>query len=328
MPEDLEKPAKDGELQHAAVHCYLSTILAIADCMAELCPDVGIAFKNRWRRLPQRIAFDLSLKALEVSRRTFEIDIRTFGEFAGKYYNKGVPLIETIASSGMQVADAVLERTARHIVLLETLAESIETAADLDAPREIRETLEHQSSGIRTCARQAEEELLPLVSRFRGLVKECEQIVGMTKSAMVVDRETGFLNAAGFRLEHELRTREATPSCLLVIDCTARLQAGEACSDTHFSQIAEAISMRITEQFRPNDSIGRLGPNRFAIIFDGEIEHARGRLDQIKRSVSGKYSSPSGKIILEAELRLFESGDAQAIQETPGNAEQPVASAV
>jgi GGDEF domain-containing protein len=328
MPEDPEKPADGGELQHAAVHCYLSTILAIADCMAELCPDVGIAFKNRWRRLPQRIAFDLSLKALEVSRQTFEIDIRTFGEVAGKYYNQGVPLIETIASSGMQVADAVLERTARHIVLLETLAESIETAADLDAAPEVRETLEHQSSGIRTCARQAQEELLPLVSRFRSLVKECEQIASITKSVIAVDRETGFLNANGFRLEHGLRMREGRPSCLLFVDCTARLHTGEACSDTHFSQIAEAISMRITQQFRPNDSIGRLAPNRFAIIFDGEIEQARGRLDQIKRSISGKYSSPSGKIILEAELGLFESKDAQAIQETIGSSEQPVASVV
>jgi len=328
MPEDLKKPPEDGELLHAAVHCYLSTILAIADCMVELCPDVGVAFKNRWRRLPQRIAFDLSAKALEVSRRTFEMDIHTFGELVGQYYTKGVPLMEMIASNGMQVADTVLERTARHIVLLETLAESIETAADLDAPQEIRGTLEHQSSGIRNCARQAEEELLPLVTRFRSLVKECEQIVSLAKGAIVVDPESGFLNANGFRQEHELRTREATPSCLLLIDCSARLQAGPSCSDTHFSEIAEALSKRIAEPFRPNDSIGRLAPNRFAIVFDGEIEQARGRLDQIKRSISGKYSSPSGRIILEAEVRLFESRDPQAIQETHGRAVQSLASVV
>jgi len=296
--------------------------------MAELCPDVGIAFKNRWRRLPQRIAFDLSLDALEISRKTFERDIQTFGEFAGRYYNQGVPLIETIATNGMQVADAVLERTARHIVLLETLAESIDTAADLDAPREIRETLEHQSSGIRNCARQAEEELLPLVSRFRSLVKECEQIASLAKKANVVDQETGFLNTNGFKQEYELRRREATPSCLLLIECSARLLAGGECSDTQFSEIAEAISMRITQQFRPNDSIGRLAPNRFAIIFDGEIEQARGRLDQMKRTISGKYSSRSGKIILQAEIQLFESQDVQAIQETAGSAEPTLASVI
>jgi GGDEF domain-containing protein len=236
--------------------------------------------------------------------------------------------MDMIASNGMQVADAVLERTARHIVLLETLAESIETAADLDGPQEIRGILEHQSSGIRNCARQAEEELLPLVSRFRDLVKECEQIVGVAKAAIVVDRETGFLNANGFRQEHELRNLEATPSCLLFIDCSARLPAGPACPDTVFSEIAEALAKRIAEPFRPNDSIGRLAPNRFAIVFDGEIEQARGRLDQIKRSISGKYTSRSGKIILEAEVRLFESRDAQAFQETPGSAVQSLASVV
>src|ERR1700736_6841124 len=116
MPEDLkEKLPQGGEIQHAAVHCYLSNILAIADCMVALCPEVVIAFSNRWRRLPQRIAFDLSAKALEVSRRTFEMDIHTFGELVGQYYSKGVPLMEMIASNGMQVADTILERTARHI---------------------------------------------------------------------------------------------------------------------------------------------------------------------------------------------------------------------
>jgi GGDEF domain-containing protein len=325
MPdEELQKSPDAGELQQAAVHCYLSTILAIADCMAELCPGAGVAFKNRWRRLPQRIAFDLSPQALEVSRRTFEMDIRTFSEFAGQYYNQGVPLIDSIATDGMQLADTVLERTARHIVLLETLAESIETAADLDSTRETREMLEHQSAGIRTCASQAQTELLPLVSRFRELVKECEKIVSISKSSNVVDRETGFLNSSGFKQEHELRMREATPSCLLIIDCSARLQGGPECTDAQFSQIIEAISARVSQQFRPNDSIARLARNRFAIIFDGEMEQAQGRLEQMQRSISGKYASPAGKMIVTAELRLFESRDEQAIQEALSSVEQRV----
>ncbi len=311
-----EKTADFGtELQHVAVRSFLSTVVAISECLAEICPEVGVAFRNRWRRLPQRLAFDLSAKELEFSRQAFEKDIHTFGRFTQQYLNDGLPLLAGIASTGSNVLETVLETAASYTVLLETLADSMEATADLDCPPQMRTAMEHQAAGLRTCARQAQSELIPLMTRVRDLVRDCEAVLEKTKGSVVVDSETGFLNAGGF-LEHlEADLDEGLRKCCLVfIDCPAFTQAGEPCSDADFSLIAASLAARISEQFRPTDSIGR-HERKFAVIFAGKIGQAVGRQDQIKRSISGNFAAGPVKIVIKAEMRIEETQASQLARE-------------
>ena len=328
MSEETHQSKEASDLQQAAVHCYLSTVLTMADSMAEVCPQVGVAYKNRWRRLPQRIAFDLSTKALEASRQGFETDIRMFNEFASSYFRDGIPLLTEIAASGSGLADSVLERAGSHVVLMETLAESIDTAADLDAPPEVRETLEHHAAGLRRCARQAEADLLPLVSRLRELIGECERIVERSKQSIVVDPLTGFMNVYGWKREFESRMQDEASRCVLVIHCAAMLKSGVEATDAQFESIAELLSARVAEQFRPNDAIGRFG-RTFPVIFEGESEQALGRLPQIARSISGVYPTPVGlQLHIKAEIKLLTPSateTAESIVDICRQVETPVA---
>ncbi len=308
-------PDFGSELQHVAVRSFLSTVVAISECLAEICPEVGLAFRNRWRRLPQRLAFDLSAKELEISRQAFEKDIQIFGRFTQQYLNDGLPLIASVAATGSSVLETVLERTASYTVLLETLADSMESSADLECPAELRQSLEHQAAGLRTCARQAETELLPLVTRVRDLVRDCEKILAKTQEAVVVDTETGFLNAAGY-LEHlgaELGEGQRR-CCVLLIECNVLTATGEPCSDVEFATIASPLSARIAEQFRPTDSIGRHG-RKFAVLFAGKLAQAQGRLDQIKRSISGSYASSLRKVAVKAEIQVSECESVGLVEE-------------
>src|SRR5260370_21064867 len=122
-------PVDSLELSQSAVHCYLSAVLCAADCIAAMCPTIGVPYQQRWRRLPQRMGFDLSPAGLEASERMFESEMHRFVELAGPYFNQGLPLIQAIGSSGGGAADAVLEETASVAVLLKTLPDSPETAA-------------------------------------------------------------------------------------------------------------------------------------------------------------------------------------------------------
>ncbi len=302
-------PDFGSELQHVAVRSFLSTVVAISECLAEICPEVGLAFRNRWRRLPQRLAFDLSAKELEVSRQAFEKDIQTFGRFTQQYLNDGLPLIASVAATGSTVLETVLDRTASYTVLLETLADSIESAGDLENPADMRKSLEHQAAGLRACARQAESELIPLITRVRDLVRDCERVLAQTKAAVVVDAETGFLNAFGF-LEHlEAEFGDGLHKvCVLLIDCPATAN-GEICNEDDFKQIVPRLAARIAEQFRPTDSIGRLG-HKFAILFAGRIAQAQGREEQITRSLSGNYAAGARKVVVKAEIQILECADA------------------
>ena len=117
-------------LAQAATHAYLTTLLAATDCMVDTCPDIGMAFKRRWARAPQRIGFEPTAEALETSSRAVVSDLKAFSEDASAYFHPAIPLIEKVGGQGALVADSVLEKVAAHSVLLETAGDALMTLAD------------------------------------------------------------------------------------------------------------------------------------------------------------------------------------------------------
>lgn len=296
-----------ADLLETAVRCYLSTILSAADCIAEMCPDVGVPYQQRWRRLPQRLGFDISPEALEASGHMFESDLENFAKLAGRYFSKGLPLIKAIHDDGSRALAAVVDAASSHSKVLETMAESVETAADLDGPPELRDLLEMQAEGLRRYAHQVKSRLLPPLEQLAKLMRQCREVVEQSEADATLDRETGFVNASGFRFELDSYFRDRQHCCVLVIDCETTSSHGEPCSDRDFTNIAAELAMRIGEQFRPVDPVGRIAPRRFAVIFDGEAEYARGRIEQIARSVGGKYIAPSGPVFVAIAMRVIEA---------------------
>lgn len=307
MSDNSNTMAGSEFLEHTGLNCYLSAILAISNCMAEVCPSVGLAYRNRWQRMPQRIAFDSSQSSLEVSLRTIETDLEMFSGLAGRYYRACLPLIVQAAAAGTGIADAALDRITTQAVLMETLAGELETAAEMDAPPDLRQVLELQSAGLRAGAKRAGQELIPVIAQLRALIHECERLVKATTDLLTVDAETGFCNARGFRQEVEARKEEARPFCILNLECTAHDQSGADCSPEEFSRIVVDLTSRISDQFRPNDAIARLGPRRFCVLFDGEWEQAAGRVESMTRCIAGRYPHGDGHLTVAVSINVHDA---------------------
>jgi GGDEF domain-containing protein len=313
-------PNSERELLQKAIECYLSTIVAFADCIADICPHIGVPFRNQWRRLPQRIGFDSSPESLERSRRTFQGSLDSLRELARAYFGEGLPAMQMIGEKGRGVVDLVLERNAACSVQMATLADSLAAAADLDAPPELRDQLEHQAAGLRAGAKRVETEILPSLAELQRLIDTCSDLIHRTQETSVVDLETGFLNAYGFlrELNHQL---SQGPACVVTVDLAAVDQNSKVVPPERFQGVHSSMAQRIAEQFRALDSVGRLGDGRFAVLFAGTPEQAKGRQQSITRGISGIYSGPEGKLKVRAELHIHQiqtTGDADALIGTPG----------
>src|ERR1700687_558435 len=125
-------PTGADELAQAAVKCYLSTLLAVAESMAEVCPDIGLAYQKRLQRIPMRLGFHLTAKTLEESRSTLEAEIKQFSEITAQYVRCAPPALEKVIASGSTVVDAIAENASLLVTGLQTLAERIYVAAGLD----------------------------------------------------------------------------------------------------------------------------------------------------------------------------------------------------
>src|SRR5260370_23235658 len=100
-------PNSAEDLAQAAVKCYLSTMVAVADSMAEVCPDIGLAYQKRLQRVPMRLGFQLTPKTLEESRSTLEAEIKQYSEIAAAYVRCAPPAREGGSASGAPAVDAI-----------------------------------------------------------------------------------------------------------------------------------------------------------------------------------------------------------------------------
>src|SRR5712691_3137298 len=70
---------------HTTVHCYLATLLATGDCLAESCPPVGGPYRTKLSRLKSRLAFDGSAPALEESAAVVAAELKDYSSKAAAY---------------------------------------------------------------------------------------------------------------------------------------------------------------------------------------------------------------------------------------------------
>jgi hypothetical protein len=313
MSASEPKQDQERELLHKAIECYLSTIVSFANCIADICPEIGVPFRNQWKRLPQRIGFDSTPETLEKSRRSFERSLESLRHLALAYFGEGLPALRVIGETGGRAVDIVLERNASYSVTMATLADSLAAAADLNAPPELRDQLEHQAAGLRAAALKVEREIIPTLAELQKAVQICEDLMGRIQKTSVVDIETGVLSAQGFLQELSYALKQG-PACVVSVDLTAVNTAGKPLDPVQFHHLGAALAERVMEQFRALDSIGRLGEARYGVLFAGTAEQARGRQQNIARGISGIYTGPNGKIKVKAELNVLEVETAAPVE--------------
>src|ERR1700689_4893630 len=67
---------------HTAVTSYLSTLLAVSDCVGAACPEIGGPYRHRLSRLRSRLAFDANPQAMIESNATVERELAQYAKQA------------------------------------------------------------------------------------------------------------------------------------------------------------------------------------------------------------------------------------------------------
>jgi GGDEF domain-containing protein len=267
--------------EQTAIACYLSAVVAIGNCVAEVCPAVGTMYRDRLLKLPRRLGFDATPNALQQSREAVETDLVEYAATAGAWIrtgsNRAGLLREHLrATQEMLSAAADLQRA-----FLDDLAEHIETSAEVDDEVQLRRSFRRYAAGLRAYARKTNTETLATVA---GLQKRREEIEAWLAEATVsdfVDPETGILNrtAAERRLKTEIGKKR--PFCAIVVEWTWEGSTTEVVRETGAAQIMKQLSERLAATVRPYDVIFRWSENQLMTIFEAPESDINARAKQI-----------------------------------------------
>lgn len=272
------KMTEDGEsvAQHAALNCYLSSLLAIANALALTCPEVGGIYRHRLTRLRARLAFDSSPKSLEESRGAVESEIKEYATEAANYVAHRAGELRATIGALEGVIRNVVQRQDFYSARLRQFARQME-AAHYPAQREaLQEVVAMQAAGLLSCVESMSHEVQSLASRVSDELAAMERRI---EEAVMTDPLTGMMNRR--EMERRIAVFQASGEhpVLLHFHLTGAVTA----------EVVQQVAARLGSQFRHKDFIARWTDTDFMVLFQGPLEIARRRSEGIVPWIAGPY---------------------------------------
>ncbi len=292
-----------GEQQQSALTCYQSAILAIAKCMAEVCPRVGLVYNHRLLRLPRRLGFDATPEALAASREALEADLAEYGQAASAWINGGIELAQEILNLASQATDNDGHTDELHAAMMEELAEQMEISAEVDDATQVRTSLKRYATGLRSYVHRRKKETPPALTNLQRRVEALADWLGNASTANIIDPLTGLLNREEATRQLQAYLKRDKPFCVLLFEWTEARSVPPQFGRSGADQILKALGDRLITLVRPRDVVYRWNQDQVAVIFECAGEEAISRSVKIADWLSSKYSAVVDGIVWKVEAQ-------------------------
>jgi GGDEF domain-containing protein len=265
MSSTPESP--NPKADQTALACYLSTVVAIGNCIEEVCPSVGTMYRERLHRLPRRLGFDATPQALEQSREAVETDLMEYSRTASAWIAAGsnhaaMMLQHLCATEETLVAAADLQRA-----FLEDLAEHIATSAEVDEEAQLRVAFKRYAAGLRAYSRRALTEKLATIDDLRRRREDVDAWLAEATASDFTDSETGLLNRPAAERRILTQVGKQKPFCVILVGSSGR----------NMKDLADHLAATI----RPYDVIFRWSRDELMTIFEASEAEIAARAQQI-----------------------------------------------
>jgi diguanylate cyclase (GGDEF)-like protein len=291
-PERLPQPEPDRDAFSAALDCYLSSILDIAETVASLCGEIGSSCHDQLVRLRSRVVYHASVQTLEESRNALHSELIDFSNKARQYNNvlaedvaKALALLAQSESAVAVRNEKYVERLARFVEQMEQVARSGDRALAAGQAVELRGLVESMEQDGRDATAQLQAKL----AEFQDKLREVEFLAS-------IDPLTAVPNRREFDRQLAARVAANREFCILLFDLNTfqRVNSdhGHLCGD----EILKQLGNRLSTYVRPRDFVCRWGGDEFVAILECPLAIAETRAEQIARLLSGAY-----KVILEGQ---------------------------
>jgi GGDEF domain-containing protein len=269
---DSSSPTAD----QTALACYLSTVVAIGNCMAEVCPSVGVMYRDRLLKLPRRLGFDATPKAMEQSRDAVETDLLEYSRTASAWTRAASNHAAMLLEHLHETEETLIASADLQSAFLDDLAEHMTTTAEVDEGAQLRTSFKRYAAGLSAYGRRARSEKLAAVEDLRRRREEIRAWLEEATASTFIDQETGFLNRAAAEVRIETEIGKGQPFCVIV---ASRTEEGSP----HLSsgQIMKELGDRLAATIRPYDVIFRWSRDQLVTIFEATESEIAARVQQI-----------------------------------------------
>jgi GGDEF domain-containing protein len=145
-----------------------------------------------------------------------------------------------------------------------------------------------QAAGLLGCVESMNNDTQSLVARMRT---ELAAVTGRLQDAEVTDRLTGLMNRKEMERQIGLRKALGEEPVLVVFELSGDVR----------DEVSKEVAARMGSQFRHRDLLCRWTEYEYMVMFEGSVDIARSRTDQIVPCIAGRYLLDNGESV---EIRV------------------------
>ena len=196
-----------------ALACYLGAVVAIGNCIVEVCPSVGAMYRDRLLKLPRRLGFDATPQSLQQSREAVERDLAEYAATVGAWIRSGLHRAEELRDHLQTTEETLTSAADLQGAFLDELAEHLEMSAQADDEAQLRRSVHRYASGLRAFGRRTNAEKIGTsIHYLQGHRQEIEAwLAWKLRSPVLSIRRRVYLNLRGRRKTPRSGDREAEP---------------------------------------------------------------------------------------------------------------------
>lgn len=286
----------------AALECYLSSILDIADMVSVVFPELSTACLEQLSRLRARLSFEANKKTLEEGRDTLHQILEGF-TISARHYTQA--LEEELNQTLALVAETEQSRSMRNVHQVGQLVDFVDYIENALETGDL-EKLRQQTGELRGFAESIELDTRDAFVQMRDQMREFQHRLREAELLASRDALTGVANRREFDRQLAARIESEREFCVLFFDLDALKCFNDQFGHLYGDEILKQLGARLSSQIRTRDFVCRWGGDEFAVILNCGLDPGVARSRQIAQWVNRPYtvSVDGDEMIVEVHVSV------------------------
>ncbi len=270
---------------NAALECYRSSILEIADAIEAIAPEIADLYREPLVQLRSNLAGAPDAETLEKSRNALHDIVRSFCERARFQKEALARDLNQTLSMVARTEDTSAGRNIQHVERLVDFVDRFESAVEsADIGKIAAET-----AGLREFVQSIELDSHDDFARLREKMLEIQRRLHEVELLASLDPLTGVANRRDLDRELANRISGKQEFCVLLFDLDGFKEINDRFGHLYGDEVLKQVAARLSGQVRARDYVCRWGGDEFVAILACDLAVAEARAHQISERLNGSY---------------------------------------
>lgn len=291
------------DLLQVTMQSYRAALQAIAECGKQVFPQFGDDLGQSLLQLQKSLSSEASPATVLETQKRVDVQLREWGNRASDYLIERTGEVKEIMTLMAKVAQTVNERDQKYVGQFEQLSSRLESIANLEDLRAIRQSLSQSATEMKSRVeamardgRQAVAQLHEELRVYQARVEEVERLAFR-------DFLTGLDNRQYVEQQLAFRVKRAQAFCLILFDLNNFKLVNDSWGHLAGDEVLKQFAHELKSFFRPMDTVGRWGGDEFIAVMDCSLNEAMRHIENLPKWLFGDYKITVGGATRKMDVR-------------------------